>query len=30
MELRTTRDITIGPEKPMGKEDAYVADHVAD
>jgi membrane protein len=28
MELHTARDTTTGPERPMGKRGAYVADHV--
>jgi membrane protein len=30
LELQTSVDTTIGPERPMGKRKAYVADHVAD
>lgn len=30
IELQTTVDTTIGPEKPMGRRGAYVADHVVD
>lgn len=30
IELQTTVDTTIGPDKPMGKRGAYVADHIAD
>ncbi|SDG64673.1 YihY/virulence factor BrkB family protein [Pelagibacterium luteolum] len=30
IELKTARDTTIGPERPMGRRGAYVADHVAD
>jgi membrane protein len=29
LELQTWRDTTTGPDKPMGKRGAYVADHVA-
>jgi membrane protein len=29
LELQTKRDTTKGPERPMGKRGAYVADHVA-
>ena len=28
IELKTARDTTIGPDRPMGKRGAYVADHV--
>ncbi len=28
MELQTARDTTTGPERPMGRRGAYVADHV--
>lgn len=30
MEHQTSVDTTIGPDRPMGKRGAYVADHVAD
>lgn len=30
IELQTIVDTTIGPDKPMGKRGAYVADHIAD
>ena len=30
IELQTTVDTTIGPERPMGRRGAYVADHVVD
>jgi membrane protein len=30
LELQTAKDTTIGPEQPMGRRGAYVADHVAD
>lgn len=30
IELQTSIDTTIGPEKPMGRRGAYVADHVVD
>lgn len=30
MELQTVRDTTVGPPRPMGERDAFVADHVAD
>ncbi|RDE09314.1 YihY/virulence factor BrkB family protein [Pelagibacterium lacus] len=30
IELQTTRDTTIGPDRPMGQRGAYVADHVVD
>jgi membrane protein len=29
LELQTRRDTTTGPERPMGRRGAYVADHVA-
>jgi membrane protein len=29
LELQTRRDTTTGPDRPMGKRGAYVADHVA-
>lgn len=30
IELQTIVDTTVGPDKPMGKRGAYVADHIAD
>ena len=29
LELQTRRDTTTGPERPMGRRGAFVADHVA-
>ena len=30
MELQTVEDTTAGLTRPMGEQDAYVADHVAE
>jgi membrane protein len=30
LELQTRKDTTTGPERPMGKRDAFVADHTAE